>query len=86
MFKNYALCALAALFMLNANAYNDGFDVIRPDGREKSDNGLGPDLVEVELKGGGTRLEFRPVNPPFNGQEQHYNRNEHKDNRYYDQN
>lgn len=90
MSKNYLLCATAALFsILNASAYNDGFDYIRPDkGRDvpvSEQRPGGYTLVEVENKGGGTRVEFKPMVSPFRSPTPQYNRNERKDDRYYDQ-
>jgi hypothetical protein len=42
--------------------------------------------VEVENKGGGTRVEFKPMKSEFRGwAEPRYMRNERKDDRYYDQ-
>jgi hypothetical protein len=89
MLKNYSLCAMVALFTLGTSAYNDGFDLVRPDkGRDlpvSEQRPGGYSLVEVENKGGGTRVEFRPMESPFSSPTPHYNRNERKDDRYYDQ-
>jgi hypothetical protein len=90
MFKNYSILALAALCMLSISAYNDGFDYIRPDkGRDvpvSEQRPGGYTLVEVENKGGGTRVEFKPMKSEFRGwAEPRYMRNERKDDRYYDQ-
>jgi hypothetical protein len=89
MLKNYSIIAVTALFTLSASAYNDGFDYIRPDkGKDlpvSEQRPGGYTLVEVENKGGGTRVEFKPMESTFRNPEPQYKRNERKDDRYYDQ-